>query len=274
MYKKNKLIENKKERIDIIIALVIVLFAGIFIFSKVDKNSTVSEIKENLSTKEIVLENVDDTRSVKNENQSTITEQKNFDKENRVEEVDRTKHNYIKNPTQTVITSPSEVKNELNPRSKEPDEEILNNNLNNETLINEQGIVEKEGVDKKIKSNTQTIQQIDKENTTVEIKKEITEVKDHIKQTEKQPAAVSVASLNKAVSDCTIIIGVFKVTENKNKIIKKLADLGYNHNQGLMKNNSTYVGVPVKCDNEMEIKKMIQELNKAFNVNTWLRKNS
>jgi len=100
---------------------------------------------------------------------------------------------------------------------------------------------------------------------SIEIEKTSQEVKESIKTKEK-------IVYKQTDTDCIIVIGAFKQELNKNKMIDKLTKLGYSHNKGLLSNGLIYVGVPVICKNKSEKRRLINELNKAFNVEAWIKK--
>jgi len=72
--------------------------------------------------------------------------------------------------------------------------------------------------------------------------------------------------------NCIAIVGVFKEVNNKKAVIEKLKALGYNHSDGILRDRLHYVGVPVSCNSEREMQKLLSELNKAFGIDSWIKK--
>lgn len=71
---------------------------------------------------------------------------------------------------------------------------------------------------------------------------------------------------------CAVIVGVFKTASNKVAVIDKLKSLGYAHTNGILREGLSYVGVPVACENEQEKQKLLTALNKAFGIDSWVKK--
>ncbi len=74
------------------------------------------------------------------------------------------------------------------------------------------------------------------------------------------------------ISDCTIVIGVYKKDINADRTILKLQKKGYAYTKQTV-NGKRYVGVPVRCTNENEIKDLKQKLAKDLWIQSWVRKN-
>lgn len=72
--------------------------------------------------------------------------------------------------------------------------------------------------------------------------------------------------------ECMAMVGVFKNENNISAIVKRLKDLGYTHTQGSYPKGLTYVSVPVDCANESKKKELISELNKAFGIDSYVKK--
>lgn len=74
-------------------------------------------------------------------------------------------------------------------------------------------------------------------------------------------------------ADCAVIVGAFKDTTNKNLIIEKLIGLGYDYTQGILRNDIYYVGVPIDCNDKKRKQELLKEIDKAFAIKSWIRKN-
>lgn len=72
--------------------------------------------------------------------------------------------------------------------------------------------------------------------------------------------------------NCVIIVGVFREQNNKNAIIQKLKLLGYNHSEGILREGMNYVGVPTACNDEPGKQKLLNDLNAAFGIDSWVKK--
>lgn len=72
--------------------------------------------------------------------------------------------------------------------------------------------------------------------------------------------------------DCVIIVGAFKDKNNQTSVVGKLKSMGYDHVEGLLKNQLNYVGVPVSCNDKLKKKQLLQELNEAFSISSWVKK--
>ncbi|MDF4202946.1 hypothetical protein PXD56_08275 [Maribacter sp. SA7] len=72
--------------------------------------------------------------------------------------------------------------------------------------------------------------------------------------------------------NCMAMVGVFKDQNNITAIITKLNSLGYTHAKGAYPKGLTYISVPVDCANESKKKQLISELNKAFGIDSWVKK--
>lgn len=77
---------------------------------------------------------------------------------------------------------------------------------------------------------------------------------------------------NSTTMNCVVIVGVFKKAGNKAAIIEKLKSLGHTHSEGVLRKGLNYVGVPVACDNEQVMQKLLRELNQAFGIDSWVKK--
>ena len=94
-----------------------------------------------------------------------------------------------------------------------------------------------------------------------------------------QPVSEDAVTMEKSTApnattalDCTIIVGVFRNPDNKAAILKELKTLGYETKEGLMKKGVSYVGVPVECTNETKKRALLNSLNKAFEIDSWVKK--
>jgi len=74
-------------------------------------------------------------------------------------------------------------------------------------------------------------------------------------------------------ADCAVIVGAFKDTTNKKLIIEKLISLGYDYTEGILRNDTYYVGVPIDCNDKKRKQELLEEINKAFTIKSWIRKN-
>ncbi|CAM4354865.1 SPOR domain-containing protein [Zobellia nedashkovskayae] len=72
--------------------------------------------------------------------------------------------------------------------------------------------------------------------------------------------------------NCVIIVGVFREQNNKIAIIEKLKSMGYNYSEGVLRKGMNYVGVPTACNDEPGKQKLLQELNIAFGIDSWVKK--
>ncbi len=101
-----------------------------------------------------------------------------------------------------------------------------------------------------------------------EIKEPVAEKEDVLTESSKTASVTNTTSeLN-----CMAMVGVFKDQNNIAAIIKKLKALGYTHEQGAYPKGLTYISVPVDCSNESNKKQLISELNKAFGIDSWVKK--
>ena len=105
---------------------------------------------------------------------------------------------------------------------------------------------------------------IEKKETKITVAKKVEQLPETTKTAQ---VAITNSSLN-----CIAMVGVFKDPNNKNTIIEKLKSLGYTHNEGAYPKGLTYVGVPVDCSNEAKRKQLILELNEAFGIDSWVKK--
>ena len=101
-----------------------------------------------------------------------------------------------------------------------------------------------------------------------EIKAPVLEKEDVLTESSK---TASVTNTTSELS-CMAMVGVFKDQNNIAAIIKKLKALGYTHEQGAYPKGLTYISVPVDCSNESNKKQLILELNKAFGIDSWVKK--
>jgi len=72
--------------------------------------------------------------------------------------------------------------------------------------------------------------------------------------------------------NCVAIVGVFKVVGNKIAVIEKLKSLGYGYSEGILREGMSYVGVPLNCENETARENLLNELNKAFGIDSWIKR--
>lgn len=72
--------------------------------------------------------------------------------------------------------------------------------------------------------------------------------------------------------NCVVVVGVFKEAANKARVIAKLNSLGHTHSEGILRENISYVGVPVNCENTQMREKLLNDLNKAFGIDSWVKK--
>ncbi|MEP2238422.1 MAG: hypothetical protein ABJI22_08685 [Maribacter sp.] len=103
---------------------------------------------------------------------------------------------------------------------------------------------------------------------TKEIKEPIVDKEDVVPvKSETTSVANTTSKLN-----CMAMVGVFKDQNNITAIITKLNSLGYTHAKGAYPKGLTYISVPVDCANESKKKQLISELNKAFGIDSWVKK--
>ncbi|WP_036154581.1 SPOR domain-containing protein [Maribacter forsetii] len=101
-----------------------------------------------------------------------------------------------------------------------------------------------------------------------EIKEPVVEKEDVLTESSK---TASVANTTSELN-CMAMVGVFKDQNNIAAIIKKLNALGYTHAQGAYPKGLTYISVPVDCEDESKKKQLISELNKAFGIDSWVKR--
>ncbi len=71
--------------------------------------------------------------------------------------------------------------------------------------------------------------------------------------------------------NCVIVVGVFKDVSNKMAVIEKLESLGHSYTDGILREELSYVGVPVACGNKQERERLLSELNQAFAIDSWVK---
>lgn len=281
METKNKLVESKKERTDIIIAVIVVLFAAGFIFLKIFKKSPDTEIAKTTSTESVFKQVVineqlvsNDTLVVLEQETSSFLDEIRYDEEYVIE-------NKQIHPISTIITSITAEKSDVDTADNNLEEAETPITKKVSTMATHQESIE-DVVPENTISNSQNEQVIPKanedfkekaQNTALKIDDELSIINKKTHTTTETPVTSVISNVsNKDLTDCTVIVGVFRESKNEVAIIEKLTKLGYTYDKGVMNNGLTYVGVPVMCTNKAKRTRLINELNTAFSVRAWLRK--
>lgn len=257
-----------KERTDLIIAFVVIILSGAFVYSKIVANSPIEEIPKTLSKKE----NVSHFISAKSDEQhlDLVSETYKIDASSKKDSSKQDKGELEILPIFSFPTSSTCIKSKINTNIEEV-------TVEKETFVPKQ-------TNDKIAKEAISINTIKESKYNSE---EYIQVKDSIvedsniksKLIEKDTALYKNSGSQKHLipetkTGCTAVVGVFEQIANKNKVINKLTKLGYAHKQGVLKNGLTYVGVPVACENQLEKRKLIKELNTAFNIEAWVKGNN
>ena len=138
-----------------------------------------------------------------------------------------------------------------------------------------------------VNNHTATVQEeieekIQEESRAVEnvITSEVSSIKEEVHEEVKKesiPEPAKIVEETKEVVtneafDCVIIVGAFEEVSNRKAIIQKLKSLGYPYSHGVLRKGLNYVGVPVNCNDKQEKRRLLNELNEAFGIESWVKK--
>jgi FtsZ-interacting cell division protein ZipA len=281
MSTEQDIFENKHERNDFIIALIVIAVFSVFIYMLLKKGSSdevlpnkdvlVKSTISNIDTTQVVIDHssLNDQSSLslytKKDSVSTVATTNNLLPEKHANE----QQNQVVKPIQnkSIIT-----KQKINKTvSLESKTDSINNP--NQPITNTNTIEAKAEIESKINDNNKTTANKIKEIKTEAIKEETpqatTELNDEINS---EITNSKQANTNSTLEDCVIVVGVYRDEVNLNKTLKKLEDNGFTFTSGQLTTNGLYyAGSPIQC-NASTLKAKMNRLNTIFNIESWLHK--
>ena len=289
-----------KERTDTVIAFIVIVLAGVFIYYKIYNKTTIEDslLAEstitntivnlpvnsdkdilNVSAKEITIKSKETTTSPLSSIVSYIPvgEYSNSIKVEKEFNEHKLSTNHFNNETPNKVFQEKIEKQS----DEEVVQEVITEEIQEEALYEE---VEEVVENTSLTANTNAVnykeeainavetiaeEVIEEVNSTTEVvTNEVEEVIENTTSVKEEVINYS----NAEETDCVIVVGAFSQLSNKDNVIDKLTNLGYNYEEGKLRNGLTYVGVPVNCSKRDEINKLTNELDNAFNVIPWIKR--
>lgn len=262
MHSLKDIFNNKKDKWDFIIALIVIFLFILYFYKLSFRNTEDDAINIIAALEKPQIESKVNNKEISNE----LKKQYSYKKTNAYE----LKTIKAENAYETIKDSAIVISDII--KSETIAVEMISNPTNDNTIN---------------PSNTKTkvtdTKTIDVSKGNLKVSDTITLKKPSIpteekKEEEKLPKTTSshtdkkVNTLLNTETDCIAIVGVFKVESNKTAIIKQLTSHGYNHSEGFFKKGLHYVGVPVACHDKQEKRKLLIELNKIFGISSWVKK--
>lgn len=280
MQNNEDIFENKNERNDFIIALVVIAVFITFCIiiyknSATDNITLLNDTFNKTNTSEQVVKSLknnkpeslsflDTKQSVKSksskiiEGENLLTEKQHLPKNTTIENSTKSVSNIIGTENKNNLVT---EKNSITETIDEIPESVVNTennttNIESEDVASENEITESKTAD----SLESSINNEQLNNNTVKTDN----------NTVKETTANTAQNISKN-TDCVIVVGVFKNENNLVKMLNRIEQNGYPSAQGFMRNGTQYAGVPVDCkENKTSISK---KLNTLFNVQSWVFKN-
>lgn len=258
---------SKEEKSDFIIALIVIVLFTVFIFFFFFKTEEV-EVIDTLNQPEI--ESIITKNIIEEEDQSTFTENsKNKVESNEIEKTNKTDIEYETITSEDIKTIPVVINSASQPILTDSISKTISTNLNNakpretqlDTLDNKTLTISDLKIE--VKDTITTIQE-----ASIEQEEELSKT---IPVQTKEEIKVEQKTSNNTF-DCIIVVGVFEKESNRKAIINKLVSLGYTHSEGALRKGLNYVGVPISCNDKQGKRKLLRDLNKAFDVTSWVKK--
>lgn len=289
---KKEIFSSKEDKLDFIIALVVITIFSAFIYQFFFKSQEKKAIdplteleKAQMKSTERITKNGEFlyTNSDKYKTETIVAEDAyELTKDSAVIISDIIKENILVTETKsivdhevnksldtdnkTTITSEmtrDDVKGIIVKETETESDSIINNKVNksieeyNNTIISSKNTID--DVNKIIDTKSASETNVTYKSTETDNTKIVTDTK-------------IIEKTDDTTHDCVIVVGAFREVKNKTAIINKLVTLGYKPTEGTLKGGLNYVGVPVACNNKQENLKLLRELNKAFGIQSWIKR--
>ena len=281
MSTEQDIFENKNERNDFIIALIVIAVFSVFIYMLLKKGPSDDVLPNKDVLVESTISNIDTTQVVidhsslnhqsspslntKKDSVSTVAATNNLLPEKHVKK----QQNQVAKPLQNkdIITT-QKIEKTVSLESKT---DSINNPYQPITETNT--IEAKAEIESKLNDNNKTtenkIEEIKTEAITEETLQVTTELNDEINS---EITNSKQANTNSSLEDCVIVVGVYRDEVNLNKTLKKLEDNGFTFTSGQLTTNGLYyAGSPIQC-NASTLKTKMNRLNTIFNIESWVHK--
>ncbi|WP_299061456.1 hypothetical protein [uncultured Polaribacter sp.] len=253
MANKNNIFKNSKDKADVIISLITIVFFSLFVFlmffnvsdkQAEDVNTKIKASKKAPNTSkikeiEVNKEYSEDTTQYQNNTEvatTTSTPNTSFHKEDKVN-----KEHSEDNTLETTKTTPNKI---IHNKSE------VNDDFNEVTTKN------------KVDDNDTSLNSVIKKPSENQIINEESSLNE----------ATSIKKNTNTDFNCVAIVGVFKELKNKTNTINKLIALGYKPTEGVLQNGLNFVGVPLNCNNKKEKRKLLNQLNQDLKIKPWIKK--
>lgn len=248
MDSKKDIFSTREGKQDFIIALIVVVIFTVFIYQFVFSSS--DEVADITAVESDVTQTEGQPNKDKESEQNFHYTSSSTNEATTIQIVD----GYKSERTTAIVVS--DIKKSTPNKAKISSKPIYNNN---ETIL----LYEAQ------KKRADSITNVEKEKSRSRLP-----IKDIVNETSIVTASEEIkndTTTDKTLS-CVIIVGVFKEAGNKAKVIAKLNALGHGHSEGILRENLSYVGVPVNCENAQVREKLLSELNKSFGIDAWVKK--
>ena len=263
MNQKKDFFTSKEDKWDYIIALIVIVLFSIFIYYL--SFSTKGEVVINTPT-ELQEVEVEPTKSNTEKDKYLYTNSNTYQTETIKVEDD-----YESEKDSAIIIS--DIPKAIMPVKNRESKSIVNNEIREYKSIVDNEIKESIETDNEIIPPTEMV--LDVEEPVTSVKEPVIELKTLQEVAKPMPVEVQVDSeqkTNLVTFNCVIVVGVFREPKNKLAIIEQLQKLGYAQKEGVLRNDLNYVGVPINCSNKKENLKLLNELNEALGIQSWIKK--